>query len=79
MTATKTPPATEPALIDVKAVATLLGCSARHVTRLEEAKLMPPAVKLGRLSRWNREVILAWVAANCPDLPAWEKSQQVKA
>ena len=72
---TKTPPETEPALIDVKAVAALLGCSARHVTRLEEAKLMPAAIKLGRLSRWNRVAIEQWIAAGCPDRATWENSQ----
>ena len=64
-TATATPP-TEPALIDVKAVAKLLNCSARHITRLDDAGQMPPAIKLGRLSRWNRETVLAWIAAGCP-------------
>jgi predicted DNA-binding transcriptional regulator AlpA len=75
---TKTPPTNEPALIDVKAVAALLGCSTRHVTRLEDAQQIPPAIKLGRLSRWQREVILAWIAAGCPDCATWEKLQ-VKA
>jgi predicted DNA-binding transcriptional regulator AlpA len=74
---TDTTPATaEPVMIDVKAVAAMLGCSTRHVTRLEEAELMPPAIKLGRLSRWQRETILAWVAAGCPDRAAWEKSRK---
>ena len=69
MTATKTPPA-EPALIDVKAMAGLLGCSSRHVTRLEEAGQLPPAVKLGRLSRWNREAVQKWLADGCPPVAA---------
>ena len=76
---TQTPPASEPALIDVKAVAALLNCSTRHVTRLEEDKRMPSAIKLGRLCRWQREVILAWIAVGCPDCATWEKLQQVKA
>ena len=62
----QTAQATEPALIDVKAVAALLGCSTRHVTRLEEAKQMPPSIKLGRLSRWNRTAIEEWIAAGAP-------------
>jgi len=65
MTATKTPPA-EPALIDVQGVATLLQCSKRHVARMEDAGQMPQAVKLGRLSRWSRKAIEAWIAAGCP-------------
>jgi len=78
MTNSTTPPA-EPALIDVRAVASLLGCSPRHVTRLEEAKQMPPAIKLGRLSRWQRDVVLAWIAAGCPDCQTWEKLQRENA
>jgi excisionase family DNA binding protein len=65
MSATKTPPA-EPALIDVQAVAKLLGCSSRHVARLEDSGQMPRAVKLGRLSRWNRKAIEEWISAGCP-------------
>ncbi|MCI0702276.1 MAG: helix-turn-helix domain-containing protein [Planctomycetia bacterium] len=68
----------EPVLIDVKAVAKLLGCSTRHVTRLQDAGQMPPAMKLGRLSRWHRETILAWIAAGCPDRLTWEKSRKGK-
>jgi predicted DNA-binding transcriptional regulator AlpA len=74
-----TTPLAEPALIDVKAVAALLDCSPRHVTRLEEAKRMPPAIKLGRLSRWPRETILAWIAAGCPDCRTEEKPQPENA
>jgi predicted DNA-binding transcriptional regulator AlpA len=58
--------AAEPALIDTQIVAELLGCSARHVARMKEAGLMPPAVKLGRLCRWSRKVIEVWIAAGCP-------------
>lgn len=63
---TQTRPSTEPALLDTHAVAALLGCSPRHVTRLRDAGLMPPAVRLGRLCRWPRAAIDAWVAAGCP-------------
>jgi excisionase family DNA binding protein len=60
----------EPVLIDVKVMASLLGCSTKHVTRLEEAGQLPPAIKLGRLSRWNREVVLKWLADGCPAVAA---------
>lgn len=70
MIETKAPPAGEPVLIDVKAVAAMLGCSARHVTRLEDSGQLPPAIKLGRLSRWNRATIEQWIAAGCPNCSA---------
>lgn len=68
MTTTKTEPSPAAVLIDVKTLAGMLNCSARHVTRLEEAGQLPPAIKLGRLSRWNRDTVLQWLAAGCPPL-----------
>lgn len=65
-TATTTPPA----MLDVKEVAALLKCSARHITRLEESGQMPPAVRLGRLCRWNRAAVEARIADGCPPVSA---------
>ena len=54
-------------LLDVKAVATLLGgCSTRHVYRLADAGQMPKPIKLGSLVRWRRRELLAWLEAGCP-------------
>jgi excisionase family DNA binding protein len=60
------PPAIEPALIDAKCVAQLLGCSSRHVVRLADAGELPPPVRVGRLVRWPRRVILDWIERGCP-------------
>ncbi len=57
--------ATEPALVDVKVVAGMLGCSVRHVNRLTDSGLMPAPSKLGRLSRWNRKEFEQWIADGC--------------
>lgn len=54
------------ALLDVRAVAALLGCSARHVYRLSDAGRMPRPLKLGQLVRWRRTVLLEWLDAGCP-------------
>jgi excisionase family DNA binding protein len=54
-----------PALLDVRAVATLLDCSARHVYRLADAGRMPPPVRLGALVRWRRADLNAWLEAGC--------------
>lgn len=70
MTATKTQPAGEPVLIDVRALAAMLGCSARHVVRLEEDGRLPAALKLGRLSRWRRDAVLKWLSDGCPPVSA---------
>ena len=54
------------ALLDVRAVASLLDCSARHVYRLADAGHLPPPVKLGALVRWRRQEIEEWISARCP-------------
>jgi excisionase family DNA binding protein len=53
------------ALLDVRAVAQLLGCSARHVYRLSDSGAMPAPVRLGALVRWRRSELDAWVAGGC--------------
>src|SRR5262249_57632003 len=57
------PPAAQ--LLDVRAVAALLGCSARHVYRLADAGQMPAPVRLGTLVRWPRQAIEEWIAGGC--------------
>lgn len=54
------------ALLDVRAVAAFLGCSARHVYRLADAGRMPPPVRVGALVRWRRSDLDGWIAAGCP-------------
>jgi excisionase family DNA binding protein len=55
-----------PALLSVRAVATLLNCSERTVYRLADAGRMPPPLHLGALVRWPREVIDDWIRQGCP-------------
>ena len=60
-------PAVTAELLDVRAVANLLGgCSVRHVYRLADAAKMPPPVRLGSLVRWNRAALLDWLDSGCP-------------
>ena len=56
----------EALLIDVGEIAAMLTCSKRHVHRLRVDGLMPAAVKLGTLVRWNRKVIEKWIEDGCP-------------
>jgi excisionase family DNA binding protein len=53
-------------LLDVRAVAALLGCSTRHVYRLADASRMPAPVRIGALVRWRRTDIESWLDARCP-------------
>lgn len=60
-------PSVSAELLDVKAVASLLGgCSVRHVYRLADAGRMPRPVRLGALVRWRRAELVAWIEAGCP-------------
>jgi excisionase family DNA binding protein len=60
------PPAEEVRLLDVKAVARFLSCSARHVYRLADSGRMPRPQKLGALVRWDRIELENWLADDCP-------------
>jgi excisionase family DNA binding protein len=55
-------------LLDVQAVAEMLGCSARHVYRLSDAGRMPAPVKLGSLVRWSASSIREWIDQGCPSV-----------
>jgi excisionase family DNA binding protein len=59
-------PARSAVLLDVRAVAKMLGCSPRHVYRLSDGGRMPAPVKLGALVRWRATAIEEWIAAGCP-------------
>ena len=52
-------------LLDVQAVAKMLGCSQRHVYRLSDAGRMPVPVKLGSLVRWSKSSIEDWIVDGC--------------
>ena len=58
------------ALLDVRAVASLLACSSRTVYRLADGGKMPRPVKLGALVRWPRAAIEEWVAGGCQPVRA---------
>lgn len=53
-------------LLDVAAVAEMLGCSQRHVYRLSDTGKMPAPVKLGSLVRWSAAAIREWIDQGCP-------------
>ena len=54
------------AMLDVQAVANLLGCSARHIYRMADMGRMPRPVKLGALVRWSRTTLEQWITDGCP-------------
>jgi excisionase family DNA binding protein len=68
------PPQAPAALLDVRAVACMLGCSARHVYRLADAGRMPAPLKLGALVRWRRLDLDNWLASGCKPVRATGKA-----
>jgi prophage regulatory protein len=60
-------PAALPPLLDIDAVADMLGVSSRHVRRLADAGKCPQPVRLGGCVRWPRQVVEAWIADGCPN------------
>lgn len=61
-------PSDSASLLDVRAVAALLGCSARHVYRLRDGGRMPLPVMVGALVRWRRADVEDWITAGCPSI-----------
>ncbi len=61
---------TDAELLDVRTVAALLNCSARHVYRLSDAGRMPRPVKLGQLVRWRRTDLTNWISGGCKPVTA---------
>ncbi|MBX3416738.1 MAG: helix-turn-helix domain-containing protein [Pirellulaceae bacterium] len=59
-------PTTEPRLIDVAAVARMLGVTGRTVYRLADAGRMPKPLRLGGAVRWDRRTIENWIDSGCP-------------
>lgn len=56
------------AMLDAAALASLLGCSPRHVRRLVDAGKAPQPIRLGGCVRWQRTTVDAWIADGCPNL-----------
>ena len=61
---------TSPALLSVKQVAVMLGCSPRQVYRLADAGKMPRPIKLGALVRWIRSTLDTWIFDGCKSVKA---------
>jgi predicted DNA-binding transcriptional regulator AlpA len=53
-------------LININAIAQMLKCSTRHVSRLVDTRRIPRPIKLGALSRWIKADIDRWFIDGCP-------------
>lgn len=48
-------------MLSAAEIALMAGVSVRLIQNLEKKGKMPPAVRLGRLRRWHRDVIDRWL------------------
>jgi len=61
----------DPVLIGDMEAARLLSISRAHLHRLRSADKFPEAIRLGWALRFDRQELLEWAAARCPDLTTW--------
>jgi len=61
----------EALLIPDTAAAALLGISRAHLHRLRAAGKFPEAIRLGRALRFDRQELIDWAGARCPDMATW--------
>jgi predicted DNA-binding transcriptional regulator AlpA len=74
VTAAARPPAVEaaPALMDAKRTALFLGMGRSTFYRMDETAQIPRCVYLGKMLRWSRAELEAWIAAGAPSRARWE-------
>jgi excisionase family DNA binding protein len=65
-----------PLLLRDRELAELLGVSRSMVHKLHAQGALPAPVKLGRCTRWNRDIIELWQRLSCPrrDSVRWAKA-----
>lgn len=56
---------TESPLMGLQEVAEMIGCSGRNVHYLRKSGRMPKPIKIGRLARWKRTDMVAWIDGGC--------------
>jgi len=67
------------ALVTAEAAAQLCGISLRTWRRLEREGMVPKPVQLGgRIKRYRRAELLAWMEAGCPSGEQWDHIRQVE-
>jgi excisionase family DNA binding protein len=64
-----------PIAISARELAELLNVSLRQVWRLNSAGKLPKPIRLGGSVRWNRQEVMDWFGAGCPDRQAWEATR----
>lgn len=68
-------PTIAPIALSAEQVAELLGVSRAHIWRMLQRGQLPAPARLGRLSRWDRRTVEAWLAAGAPAARRDEKRE----
>ena len=67
------PPVESALLLSVAQVATMLGCSPRHIWRMTDSGTFPRPVLLGsKLKRWPRSTVELWLAECSTSRPGFD-------
>ena len=69
--ADRTAPDPGPLLVDIHALAALLGRSVASLERDQAARRLPAPVRIGGSRKWRRAEIEEWVADGCPSQSVW--------
>ena len=65
-------------LINAKELAKMLSLSKRQIHRLNACGKIPRPVRIGGSVRWDREEILRWITASCPNREDWDTQKGVE-
>ena len=65
--------------ISAKTLAKMLSVSVRQVWRLNAAGKLPQPMRLGGSVRWNRDEVLRWFEAGCPDRQSWQGRKKIQS
>ncbi len=64
--------------VSARELAGLLGISLRQTWRLNSAGKLPKPIRLGGSVRWDRQEVLDWFKAGCPDRKAWAAQKELE-
>lgn len=76
MTADDKPPAPPPLLVGDRTAAAMLGISRATLHRLRAAGKFPESIRLCRKLLFDRDELIRWKDARCPDLATWRAMRE---
>ncbi len=65
--------------IRARNLAEMLVVSVRQIWRLHSAGKLPKPIRLGGSVRWNRQEVMDWFEAGCPDRRTWDARKEARS